>query len=150
MSDPFNSNTFYLQQEQQVQRHEIARLQQVIQEMEWHYKNMHQRVFWLSQTLSDEASIKEYGDSLLTLNQTANALKQHYEALNKMMQLADFNFNKNISDHCKREIYHLYHAGRYTQADLAHHYGISQSAVSKIVNGLPPQPLQGVNPNAMV
>ena len=39
---------------------------------------------------------------------------------------------------------------RYTQVDLAIHYRIIQSTVSKIINSLPSQPLQGINSNGMV
>ncbi|PUE56519.1 hypothetical protein B9Z44_14890 [Limnohabitans curvus] len=66
-----------------------------------------------------------------------------------MINLANITFGKTIPDQCRREISHLYNAGRYTQAQLAAAYGISQSAVSKIINGQIPAPIGGVNPQGI-
>lgn len=145
----FTNNSAYVQQAQQFQRHEIARMQQLIHDTEWHMQGLQQRIMALGQTLMSQEQSQEYGRLLWELNITNQNVIKHYDVLNQMLQMANCNFSKNIPEQCKREIYHLYHAGRYTQEQLASHYQISQSAVSKIVNGSAPLPLEGVNPNAL-
>lgn len=149
MLDNNHNQVQNIQYQQQIQRHEVARIQQVISEMEWHLKDLHQRATYLGQTMQTEKDRLEYTNLLFQLNQTTTALNTHYDALNKMMSMSNLNFGKNIPEQCRREIYHLYHAGRYNQSQLATHYNVSQSAVSKIVNGQAPVPIEGVNPQGV-
>jgi hypothetical protein len=139
----------YVQQVTQAQRHEIARIRQLISEFEWHLRDLHQRATVIGRTMQTQEDSIKYANLLLELNRTSEALNSHYQSLNQMMQMANFSFGKTIPDQCRREIYHLYHAGRYTQAQLASQYQISQSAVNKIVNGPVPAPIEGVNPNGV-
>ncbi|MGJ0637612.1 hypothetical protein [Xenorhabdus bovienii] len=75
-------------------------------------------------------------------------LVQHHNILNQMLAMIPMDSSRQISDHVKREIYHLYHAGRYTQEQLAAHFGVSQST-HRIVTGEAPPQLAGVNPNSL-
>ena len=135
--------------QQQIQRHEVARMQQTISEMEWHLNGLHQRAAYLGQTMQTDQDRKEFTNLLMKLNQTTASLNMHYDDLSKMVNMANLNYGKNIPEQCRREVYHLYHAGRYNQSQLASHYGVSQSAVSKIVNGPAPAPIEGVNPQGI-
>ena len=139
----------YQQSVQQAQRHEIARMQQRIFENERHVAELHQVVTYLGQNIQTEKESIEYATLLLELNKTKSSLVLHYQKLSQMIQLANITFSKTIPEQCKREIYHFYHAGRYNQAQLAGMYNVSQSAVSKIINGKPPAPIEGVNPNGI-
>ncbi len=144
-----NNQQQYVQQAQQIQRHEIARMQQLVTDLESHVQTLHQRATFIGQTLTTPEEAQQYSNLLLELNQTNASLQQHYNALSQMIQMANFDFSKTIPEQCRREIYHLYYAGRYTQSQLATHYQISQSAVSKIVNGQAPTPIEGVNPSGV-
>ena len=139
----------YVQQAQQIQRHEVARMQQFVYDLEKHVNDLHRHAAYLGQTISTQEESLEYSSLLLKLNQTINSLESHRETLNQMLLLANVSFGKNIPDQSRREIYHYYHAGRYSQAELARQYGISQSAVSKIVNSQAPEPIGSVNPNGI-
>lgn len=139
----------YTQIAQQNQRHEIARLYQFVYELENHVATLHNQLVYLGQVLSTQEQRMSYAQLLLELNTSNAALDSHRKNLNAMIQMANINFGKAIPDQCRREIYHLYHAGRYTQAQLAGQYGISQSAVSKIVNDTAPAPIGGVNPQGI-
>lgn len=139
----------YIQVEQQNQRHEIARLYQFVYELENHIASVHQRLAYLGRELITQEQRLEYAQLLQNLNGSITALHEYRANLNSMLELANINFGKTIPEQCRREIYHLYHAGRYTQAQLAGHYGISQSAVSKIINGHAPAPIGGVNPQGI-
>lgn len=145
----FTNSFAHVQQAQQFQRHEIARMQQLIQDTEWHMMGLQQRLMALGQTLMNREQSQQYADLLWELNVTNQNVVKHYEVLNQMIQMANCNFSKNISEQCKREIYHLYYSGRYTQEQLAFQYQVSQSAVSKIVNGPAPLALDGINPHAL-
>lgn len=145
----YGNNFVYVQQAQQLQRHEIARMQQLIQDMQCHMSLLQQRLITLGQTMKTREESQEYADKLWELNVTNQNFIKHYEVLNQMIQMANLDFSKTIPEQCKREIYHLYHAGRYTQEQLAYQYQVSQSAVSKIVNGPAPLALDGINPNAL-
>lgn len=144
---PYNYE--YVQQAQQIQRHEVARMQQFIFDLERHVNDLHRHVTYIGQTISTKEESLEYSSLLLKLNQTISSLDSHRETLNQMLILADISFGKTIPDQSRREIYHYYHAGRYSQAELARQYGISQSAVSKIVNSQAPAPIGSVNPNGI-
>jgi hypothetical protein len=148
----FESNqppSFFQSPVYHIQRHEIARIRQTINDLEQHFNTIYQTATYLGQNLRTHEDTIRYASALLELNQTRDSLQRHYSALNEMIQLANIDFGKTIPDQSRREIYHLYHAGRYTQAQLATQYQISQSAVSKIVNGLAPAPIGGVNPNGI-
>ncbi|WP_200347488.1 hypothetical protein [Halochromatium glycolicum] len=136
-------------QQQQIQRHEIARIQQVISETEWHLQNLHRQATSIGQNMEKEEERQEYANLLFTLNQTSKVLRHHYDTLNEMIRMANLSFGRNLPEQCRREIYHLYHAGRYNQSQLASHYDVSQSAVSKIVNGPEPAQIGGVNPQSV-
>jgi len=138
----------YVQYAQQNQRHEIARLQQFVFELENYVATVYQRLVYLSSTLNPE-QLMEYSRLQLDFNQSLQSLQQHQATLSKMLSLATPSFEKQISEQCRREIYHLYHAGRYTQVQLGAQYGVSQSAVSKIVNSPAPSPISGVNPQGI-
>lgn len=139
----------HVQYQQQISRHEVARMQQVVSELEWHLRDLHQRTTYIGQTMQTEGDRLEYANLLFQLNQTTVSLNSHYDALNRMINMANLSFGKSIPEQCRREIYHLYHAGRYNQSQLAAHYNVSQSAVSKIVNGSAPAPIEGVNPQGV-
>lgn len=144
---PYNYE--YVQQSQQIQRHEVARMQQFVFDLEKHINDLHKHVTYIGQTMSSQEESMKYSSLLLELNQTISSLNTHKQTLNQMLQMSDINFGKTIPDQSRREIYHYYHAGRFSQAELARQYGVSQSAVSKIVNSLAPQPIGGVNPNGV-
>lgn len=139
----------YVQFAQQNQRHEIARLQQFVYELENYVATVHQRLVYLGSTLRTPEQVMGYSQLQLDFNQSLQSLMQHQATLSQMLSLATPSFEKQISEQCRREIYHLYHAGRYTQVQLAAQYGVSQSAVSKIVNGPAPSPISGVNPQGI-
>lgn len=130
----------YVQFEQQNQRHEIARLQQFVYELENYIATVHQRLVYMGSTLQSHEQVLEYSRLQFEFNQSYKSLREHQTTLSQMISLAAPSFEKQISEQCRREIYHLYYAGRYTQVQLAAQYGVSQSAVSKIVNG--PAPAQ--------
>jgi hypothetical protein len=142
-------STAYMQFAQQNQRHEIARLQQFVYELEGYIATVHQRLVYMSSTLSSSEQVDEYSKLQLEFNRSYQELKNHQSTLSKMLSLAPPSFEKQISDQCRREIYHLYHAGRYTQEQLGVQYGVSQSAVSKITKGPAPAPIKGVNPQGI-
>lgn len=143
-----NENTTYTHNVQ-VQRHEIARLQQLIHEAENFNANAYQRLVVLAQNIKTKEDAQEYANLQLQFNMSRNTAMQHYATLQKMLQLANVDYGKNISEQARREIYHMYHMGRYNQNELAAQYGISQSAVSKIVNEPAPTSIPGVNPNGI-
>jgi len=144
---PFNYE--YVQQSQQIQRHEVARMQQFVFDLEKHINDLHKHVTYIGQTMSSQEESMKYSSLLLELNKTISSLNTHKQTLNQMLQMSGINFGKTIPDQSRREIYHYYHAGRFSQAELARQYGISQSAVSKIVNSQAPMPIGGVNPNGV-
>lgn len=139
----------YIQFAQQNQRHEIARLQQFVYELENYVATAHQRLVYMSSTMQSPEQILEFSQLQLEFNRSYKSLIEHQATLTQMLSLASPSFEKQISEQCRREIYHLYHAGRYTQAQLAAQYGVSQSAVSKIVNSAAPAPISGVNPQGI-
>lgn len=138
----------YIQMEQQNQRHQIARTRQFIYELEQHTANIHGQLNHLARNLTPENTLA-YTNLLTKFRNSYDQLQNYKNNLVAMMNMMPTEFSKTISEQCKREIYHFYHAGRYTQNELANHYGISQSAVSKIVNGDPPAALSGVNPQGI-
>jgi len=134
----------------QVQRHEIARTRQFMCELEFHRTNMYQQLSILATQISTPEQQLEYVGLLQKIRATEQSLVQHNEHLTKMLAMVPAEFSRTIPDQIKREIYHLYHAGRYTQEQLATHYGVSQSTVHRIVTGEPPPQWTGVNPNSLV
>jgi hypothetical protein len=144
---PYTSE--YIKEAPQIERHQIAKMQQYIYDSENHVKNLQQHLMYIGQTINTKEKSQEYAEKLLILNKTIEELNMHREALSKMIEIADINFGKTIAEQARREIYHFYHAGRYKQADLAKQYCVSQSAISKIVNGEAPGPTKGVNPNGV-
>lgn len=148
MFSNFQSASNYLQMEQQNQRHQIARTRQFIYELEQHIANIYGQLTYLARNLTSENAFA-YTNLLTEFRNSYDQLQNYKNNLVELMNMMPIEFGKTISEQCKREIYHLYHAGRYTQNDLANHYGISQSAVSKIVNGDAPVALSGVNPQGI-
>jgi len=144
---PYSSE--YLQQAPQIQRHEVARMQQFVFDLEKHINDLHQNLTYMGRTMSTTEESVQYSSHLLKLNQTIDSLNTHRQVLNQMLLMSDMNFGKTIPDQSRREIYHYYHAGRFSQAELARQYQISQSAVSKIVNSQAPVRIGGVNPNGV-
>ncbi|WP_038497454.1 helix-turn-helix domain-containing protein [Janthinobacterium agaricidamnosum] len=133
----------------QVQRQEIARIRQLIQEMEFHRNNMYSQLSIMAPRIATPEDQLQYVGLMTKIRETEAALGQHIQYLNQMLALVPMDFSRQISDQVKREIYHLYHASRYTQEQLAEHYGVSQSTVHRIVTGEPPPQLMGVNPNSL-
>ncbi|WP_333689273.1 hypothetical protein [Methylococcus capsulatus] len=133
----------------QVQRHEIARIRQFIQELEFHRANMYQQLSILAPQIATAEQQFQYVGLIQKIRETEQALVQHSQYLNEMLNLVPMEFSRQVPDQVRREIYHLYHAGRYTQEQLASHYGVSQSTVHRIVAGDPPPQLSGINPNSL-
>jgi uncharacterized protein YjcR len=145
---PTSPTPFY-SQAPQVQRHEIARIRQFMHESELHLANMYQQLSILATQISTPEQQLEYARLIQKIRETQQSLVQHNEYLTQMLAMVPTEFPRTISDQVKREIYHLYHAGRYTQEHLAAHYGVSQSTVHRIVTGEAPPQLSGVNPNSL-
>jgi hypothetical protein len=92
----------------------------------------------------------EYARLLVQYNGNRAALDQHVKTIQQMLAILPSDQGRpHISEQTKREIYHLYHASRYTQEALAAQYGISQTSVQRIVTGPPPAPLYGVNTSSL-
>ena len=145
---PTTPTAFYAQAPQ-VQRHEIARIRQFMYELEQHCANMYQQLSILATQIATSEDQFRYVGLLQEIRKTEQSLVDHNNYLAQMLTMVPTDFSRNIPDQVKREIYHLYHAGRYTQEQLAHHYGVSQSTVNRIVNGEAPPQLAGVNPNSL-
>jgi hypothetical protein len=127
------------QQQQQVSREELARSKQAIAELQHHYNTYEAQLRMLQSSMNTQEDAVKYASLMLELNRCRDSLNRHITAYNQLIQLADVQFpTSRLSDQAKKEIYHLYHSGRYNQIQLASHYGIQQSTVSKIING--PQP----------
>lgn len=145
--DPTAYTAFYAQAPQ-VQRHEIARMRQFMSDLESHRSSMYQHLSILATKISSHEDQLEYARLIQKIRETDQALSQHGETLKQMLDMVPMEFPRQVSDQVKREIYHLYHAGKYTQEDLASHYGVSQSTVHRTVTGEEPPQLSGVNPNS--
>jgi len=127
------------QQQQQVSREELARARQAISEMERHYSNYETQIRLLQSNMRTEEDAVKYATLVLELNRCRDFLNRHINAYNELIRLANVEFpTSKLSEQAKREIYHFYHSGRYTQTQLAHQYGVQQGTISKIVNGQPP------------
>lgn len=149
---PFDASptaSVYYAQAPQVQRHEIARMRQFMHELEHHRASMYQRLSILATQIASPNDQLEYARLIQQIRETEQELARHSEILSQMMGMIPMEFSRQIPDQVRREIYHLYHAGRYTQEDLASHYSVSQSTVHRIVNGEEPSQLAGVNPNSL-
>lgn len=132
---------YMYQQQTQVSREELARTRQTIHEFELHLNRLDQQVRMMQTALNSQDDIQRYSNLLFELNRGRAELQRHIKTYNEMIRLANVTHTSRLSEQAKREIYHLYHARRYTQDQLALQYGIQQSTVSKIVNGsAPPQP----------
>ena len=142
--------TQFFSQAPQVQRHEIARIQQFMQELDFHRTNMYQQLSILATRISTPEQQLEYAGLIQKIRDTEENLVSHNNYLNQIMSMIPMEQPRQVSDHVKREIYHLYHAGRYTQDQLAQHYMVSQTTVHRIVTGDAPVQLAGVNPNSIV
>lgn len=139
----------YYSQAPQVQRHEIGRLRQFIQETEFHRSHMYHQLNILAPKIATPEDQLQYVGLLQEIRNSEAALAQHHQALTKMLALVPLEYPRQLTDQVRREIYHLYHASRYTQEHLAEHYGVSQSTVHRIVTGEPPPPLSGVNAHSL-
>ncbi|EKU30136.1 MULTISPECIES: hypothetical protein [Alcaligenes] len=146
MPPPFDSQGAYYSQAPQVQQHEIGRIRQFIMELEWQQSNLFSQLTLLGTRLVTPEDRLRYVNLLAQYHQNQDSLNQHGTVLQEMLALLPVEQGRvQISDQVKREIYHLYHASRYTQEALASQYGISQSSVQRIVTGPAPAPLNGVN-----
>lgn len=139
----------YYVQAPQVQRHEIARIRQFMYELTQHRDNMYRQLSMLAPQIATSKQQLEYVGLIQKIRGTEQALTEHNNYLNQMLAMAQPEYSRQIPDQVKREIYHLYHAGRYTQELLAEQYGVSQSTVHRIVTGDAPPQLAGVNPNSL-
>lgn len=128
-------------QAQQIQRHEIAQIRQLIQDLEYQRANVYHQAVLMGQNITTHEDQLTYAGLLGKLNQLNSSLGQYSQILNQMLSMATPDFSRSIPDQVKREVYHLYHAGRYTQDQLAEQYSIGQSTVNKIVNGPAPDPI---------
>ncbi|MDN0008060.1 hypothetical protein QVM88_17385 [Providencia stuartii] len=124
--------------EQQISREQLARTRQVIEEMQIHYNNYENQVRMMQHNIKNQEDALAYSSHILELNRCRDNIIRHINSYNQMIQLANVQFKSNLSDQAKREIYHFYHSGRYTQDQLAAHYSVQQSTISKIVNGPAP------------
>jgi hypothetical protein len=119
---PYTSE--YVQQARQIQKHEIARMQQFVSDTKKHVDSLEEEVTYIGQTMKTKEENLKYSSLLLQLNKTINSFDLHSNTLNEMIQMANVDFGKTIPEQCRREIYHMYHAGRYNQTELASHYAI--------------------------
>ena len=72
---PYNYE--YVQQSQQIQRHEVARMQQFVFDLEKHINDLHKHVTYIGQTMSSQEESMKYSSLLLELNQTISSLNTH-------------------------------------------------------------------------
>lgn len=133
----------------QMQRHEVARIRQFMQDLEFHRNNLYAQLNVLAPRIESAEDQMRYVQLVQEIRNTESSLGQHHQILTQMLNMVPMEFPRQVSDHVKREIYHLYHAARYTQDQLATHYGVSQSTVNRIVNGDPPPPLADVNTHSL-
>ncbi|MHC3431698.1 hypothetical protein [Delftia lacustris] len=145
MPPPFTPQGAYYSQAPQMQQHEIGRLRQFIMELEFQQNNLASHLNLLAPRITTPEDQLQYVKLLAQYNQNKSTLDQQVTTLQKMLALVPMDSGRAISDQVKREVYHLYHASRYTQDALAAQYGISQSSVQRIVNGPAPLPLGNVN-----
>lgn len=146
MPPPFDNHGAYYSQAPQVQQHEVGRIRQFIMELEWQQANLLSQLNLLATRIVSPDDQLAYARLVGQYNQNQAVLAQQVTTLQQMLALVPFDQGRQqISEQTKREIYHLYHASRYTQEALATQYGISQSSVQRIVTGPPPTPLNGVN-----
>jgi hypothetical protein len=146
MAPPFNEHGAYYSQAPQVQQHEVGRIRQFIMELEWQQTNLLSQLNLLATRIVSADDQLTYARLIGQYNQNQAVLGQQVTTLQQMLALLPSDQGRQqISEQTKREIYHLYHASRYTQDALATQYGISQTSVQRIVTGPPPAPLNGVN-----
>lgn len=139
----------YYSQAPQMQRQEIARMRQFMYELEFHRSNLYQQLNLLAPRISSPEDQLQYVGLVQQIQQTEASLGQHHQTLTQLLAMVPPENSRQISDQVRREIYHYYHAARYTQEQLANQYGVSQSTVHRIVNGEPPAPLVGVNTHSL-
>jgi hypothetical protein len=146
MPPPFDNQGAYYSQAPQVQQHEVGRIRQCIMELEWQQNNLLSQLNLLATRIVSMDDRLEYARLVGLYNNTQATLGQYVTTLQQMLALIPSDQGRiQISEQTKREIYHFYHASRYTQEALAAQYGISQTSVQRIVTGPPPAPLNGVN-----
>ena len=139
----------YYSQAPQMQQHEVARMRQFMHELEFHRGNLYQQLNLLAPRISSAEDQLQYAGLIQQIRETEASLAQHHQTLTQLLALVPPENSRQISDQVKREIYHYYHVGRYTQEQLASQYGVSQSTVNRIVNGEPPAPLAGINAHSL-
>lgn len=139
----------YYSQAPQMQRHEVARMRQFMQELEFHRNNLYQQLNLLAPRISSPEDQLRYAGLIQQIRDTEASLGQHHQTLTQMLAMVPMEYPRQLTDQVKREIYHLYHASRYTQEQLANHYGVSQSTIHRIVTGEAPPPLNGVNAHSL-
>jgi hypothetical protein len=150
MTPPFDNNGVYYSQAPQVQQHEIGRIRQFIMELEWQQKNLLSQLTILSTRINSPEDQLKYACLVKEYNDNQAAISNQVTTLQRILALFPSEQGRpQISEQTKREIYHLYHASRYTQEALAIQYGISQTSVQRIVTGPAPAPLNGVNTSSL-
>lgn len=127
----FPSN--YEQSVQQASREEIAQLNQEIHAINKHIQNRQQNLNYLQQTMKTQEDAVVYATLLLEQNKLIDSVKNYTKKLEDMLRISNFNFGNKLSNQTKKEIYHLYHSGKYTQVELANQYNTTQSTISKII-----------------
>ena len=136
----FNQNQYtYNQVIEQVSREEIAQLQQTIQGLKQHISNRQRDLYNIGATMKTPEDVLKHSVLQLEQNRDFAHLKSYTSKLEEMLKNAQFNFGKNLSKEVKKQIYHLYKSGKYTQVELANQYNTTQSTVNKIVNGSIPE-----------
>lgn len=150
MPPPFDNHGAYYSKAPQVQQHEVGRIRQFIMELEWQQTNLLSQLNLLATRIVSADDQLAYARLVGQYRQNQAVLGQQVTTFQQMLALLPSDQGRpQISDQTKREIYHLYHAGRYTQDALATQYGISQTSVQRIVSGPPPAPLNGVNTSSL-
>lgn len=148
--DPSNPPNAYYSPAPQVQRHEIARIRQFINELEYMRGSLMTQLNLLATQVSTADKQMQYVQLLNAYQTNEQNLQQQANLLSQMLTMAGADSQpRTLSEQTKREIYHLYQSGRYKQEELADQYVTSQATVSRIVKGDAPAPLQGVNPNSL-
>ncbi|HFP9398650.1 TPA: helix-turn-helix domain-containing protein [Klebsiella michiganensis] len=124
--------------QQQITREQLARTRQALDEMKLHYDNYEAHIRQMQHNIKTPEDSIKFSTHILELNRCRDNLIRHINAYNEMIQISNLQFSSRLSEQAKTEIYHFYKSGRYTQEQLAAQYGVTQSAISKIVNGSVP------------
>lgn len=118
---------------------EIARVRQLIHEIEFSAQNFYGTLVNLSRNISPDnyEAQSNYFSLLIKYNESVKNLENHRMILQKLLMFYNSSESperERIPSKIKAEIYHYYQMGRYNQTQLSEIYGISQSSISKIIN----------------